>query len=181
MISIDDTCIENMIIADIIKEKGLEKETIFFADFIDGNANEYIKYLHNLGFQIGSHTVNHLKLTDISDDELETQLNDSKKMIEEITGKPCIWFAYPYGLFNNKIVEAVKKAGYKYARTCKREDDGEFKLGCFEMSGKNWSEAMERKYAIYQMHYYNLEQNNSFNQFNQFLTWYKDETNRNNK
>ena len=180
MISVDDYTPSNYVISDIVKKYGMEKNFIFFLDLKDG-AEEMAKRLSSEGFIIGSHTVNHKPLTEISEQETRYELKESKTVIERWTGKECEWFAYPYGLFNNKVVKAVKNAGYKYARTCKKEDDGKFKLGCFEMSGKNWDKATERKYPIYQMHYYNLEQNNSFNQFNQFLIWYKNETSRNTK
>jgi len=38
-------------------------------------------------------------------------------VLEEQLKKPIITFAYPYGLYNNKVANAVKEAGYIFARS----------------------------------------------------------------
>jgi len=172
MITIDDTVKGNLQIAKMIKNHDLESETIFFCDFPDNKSREIIKKLSDMGFEIGSHTMSHSKLYRAPIDLMEYELKTSKREIEDITGKKCRWFAYPYGQYTNLYVDAVKKAGYKFARTCNKRFINDYKRSCFELSGKNWEKAQTKKYPIYQIHYYNLERNNSFEQFNKFLEWY---------
>lgn len=48
------------------------------------------------------------------------ELKKSKEEVEKITNKECEAFAYPYGKFDDKIVQAVKTAQYKNATVVKR-------------------------------------------------------------
>jgi len=64
---------------------------------------------------IGSHTVTHTPLTNLSTEELEQELSDSKDNIEKYICKPVLHFAYPYGIYNKYIAECAKRSGYKAA------------------------------------------------------------------
>ena len=65
------------------------------------------------GMTIGGHSYSHSKLNKISDkDELEMEIKDSKNTIEQHTGIPVTYFAYPYGLYNKKVIQEVKDVGY---------------------------------------------------------------------
>lgn len=64
---------------------------------------------------IGSHAISHTSLTNLSTEELEQELNDSKANIEKYICKPVFHFAYPYGIYNLQIAESVKRSGYKTA------------------------------------------------------------------
>jgi len=59
-----------------------------------------------------SHSVNHLNLTALSDEQLKFQLIESKKVLEAQLGKAVNTFAYPYGASDQRVWNAVKKAGY---------------------------------------------------------------------
>jgi peptidoglycan/xylan/chitin deacetylase (PgdA/CDA1 family) len=86
--------------------------TLFvISDFI-GRSNRLSKSeLKNLAesgfFSIQSHTATHPDLTKMKNDEYE--LKKSKEKIEQITGKPVIALAYPYGNFNDRVVTETKK------------------------------------------------------------------------
>lgn len=73
------------------------------------------------GVEFGSHSVTHHYLTKKEKNEtqsvykkrVKTELKDSKKIIEEKTGKPVKYFAYPYGRFNEFVEKEAVSAGYK--------------------------------------------------------------------
>jgi peptidoglycan/xylan/chitin deacetylase (PgdA/CDA1 family) len=69
------------------------------------------------GMEIGSHTVNHVRLTQSDYAHLMHELTDSKTMLEDALGQPVTSFAYPYGASDLRCVEAVKQAGYSAACT----------------------------------------------------------------
>jgi peptidoglycan/xylan/chitin deacetylase (PgdA/CDA1 family) len=71
--------------------------------------------LHEAGMELGSHSLSHRDLRQLSDAELAAELSDSKQAVEAITGRPCRLFAYPYGLYDDRVVEAVGAAGYELA------------------------------------------------------------------
>ncbi|MHB1083818.1 MAG: polysaccharide deacetylase family protein [Thiobacillus sp.] len=69
------------------------------------------------GMEIGSHTVNHVRLTDVDDGQLMHELTDAKAMLEDVLGNAVNSFAYPYGAYDARCIEAVKQAGYLFAST----------------------------------------------------------------
>jgi peptidoglycan/xylan/chitin deacetylase (PgdA/CDA1 family) len=71
------------------------------------------------GINIESHTVNHKSMTDLTDDELRSELVDSKKKAESELGHAVNYVAYPTGTYNLHIAQMVKEAGYKAAFTIK--------------------------------------------------------------
>jgi peptidoglycan/xylan/chitin deacetylase (PgdA/CDA1 family) len=71
--------------------------------------------LHEAGMELGSHSLTHQDLRKLSDAELSAELGDSKAAVEAITGSPCRLFAYPYGLYDQRVLEAVRAAGYELA------------------------------------------------------------------
>ena len=86
--------------------------TLFIiSDFIGRSTRLSKTELKNLAesnfFSIQSHTATHPDLTKTADFKYE--LEQSKKTIENITGKPVIALAYPYGDFNDRVVAETKK------------------------------------------------------------------------
>ena len=67
--------------------------------------------------EIGSHTINHPNLMELSEHNQKKELSDSKVWIEQIIQKKCESFCPPYGLYNNQIKILTKEAGYKILRT----------------------------------------------------------------
>ena len=70
--------------------------------------------------EFGSHTVNHPKLTSLSNDTLRFELQESKRVLEYRLGKPVVALAYPYGgtgFFDRRIIDESGKAGYSCAFT----------------------------------------------------------------
>jgi peptidoglycan/xylan/chitin deacetylase (PgdA/CDA1 family) len=70
-------------------------------------------------FEIGGHTYNHTRLTQADENKMMYELTESKNVLESIVRKEVVSFCYPWGLYNKKVTEKVKKSGYKLARTAK--------------------------------------------------------------
>ncbi len=92
----------------------LEPERFAFLDWDQARA------LARSGVAIGSHTVHHLCLVGLSEDEMTREVEGSRRRIEEEIGAPCLAFAYPDGA-PETISEAgrrrVERAGYAAAFT----------------------------------------------------------------
>jgi peptidoglycan/xylan/chitin deacetylase (PgdA/CDA1 family) len=58
---------------------------------------EMIRNLHNEGFIIGNHTMDHARLIQLSDEQYSFQISQSKKIIEEKINDKCEHFAWTYG------------------------------------------------------------------------------------
>ena len=76
---------------------------------------EMIKKMQDYGIEFGAHTFNHPKINTLSNEEIEHQIVDVKKPLEEKIGKEIITFAYPYGILNDYAKKMAKKAGYTFA------------------------------------------------------------------
>jgi peptidoglycan/xylan/chitin deacetylase (PgdA/CDA1 family) len=67
------------------------------------------------GIEIGSHGLTHVDLTTAEDIALHGEVADSRKLLEELTDSPVTGFCYPYGTLDQRVVDAVRAAGYDYA------------------------------------------------------------------
>ena len=60
--------------------------------------------------EIGSHTINHYELTKLNKATVEFELSQAQKDINEVCGKKyCTTFAYPYGVYNDSVVQITRK------------------------------------------------------------------------
>jgi peptidoglycan/xylan/chitin deacetylase (PgdA/CDA1 family) len=67
------------------------------------------------GIEFGSHSVNHRLLHQLPINEVKFEVEESKRQIESLLGKPCRAFSYPAGFFTEEIQQLVKQAGYEVA------------------------------------------------------------------
>ena len=64
------------------------------------------------GNVFGSHGHNHLKMTEISIEESRFEFRKSKELFELNTGIEMSFFSFPYGLYNNNLLELSLTCGY---------------------------------------------------------------------
>jgi len=67
------------------------------------------------GQEIGSHGLSHRALTSLTLEEARREITDSKKMLEDLSGRPVRHFCYPYGDWNEAVRDMVQEAGYETA------------------------------------------------------------------
>jgi peptidoglycan/xylan/chitin deacetylase (PgdA/CDA1 family) len=70
------------------------------------------------GIAVGSHSISHRLLSQISDEAQSCEIKDSKRLIEEKLGLPVDTIAYPVGQktsFNSVTKRLAQEAGYKVA------------------------------------------------------------------
>lgn len=68
--------------------------------------SEYIRF--------GSHTVDHPRLTQLAAAAIEAQFIRSRHDLESLLGAPIDTLAFPYGDHDQIVVEAARKAGFRY-------------------------------------------------------------------
>ena len=183
IISIDDYHKDNIKLARMIKRYGFVKNTIFFIECGGWETQKQIKELSKMGFEIGSHTLNHTFLTEVPEEEALIEIEASKLTIESLTGRECEAFCYPRGRYNKRIIKMVKNAGYKWARTTKLDDRGQFERAGVHLSyprkeydGKDpFDVARESKLGHYWGHVSELLKFNKMKEFEDFLRWLKKE------
>ena len=78
---------------------------------------EELRELRDAGWEIGSHTCSHPRLTKLDDEELARELRASRESCEENMGEPCASIAYPYGAVDERVIRAAGEQGYRTAGT----------------------------------------------------------------
>ncbi len=73
--------------------------------------------LAEAGWEIGSHTRTHPRLTTLDDATLREELVRSREEVEQRLGRACPTLAYPYGDHDERVVAAAGAAGYTAAGT----------------------------------------------------------------
>ncbi len=105
----------------ILKKYGYTATFFVFTRAIDSSGFmtwDEVKTLDENGMTIGGHTRTHPYLADITDPvALRSEIIGGKGIIENRIGRPIYTFAYPYGHYNDQIIDIVKEAGYKTARS----------------------------------------------------------------
>jgi peptidoglycan/xylan/chitin deacetylase (PgdA/CDA1 family) len=87
---------------------------------------------------IGGHTASHPNLAKVGPERLEYEVRKGRKQLQEWTGEPVDWFAYPYGgksTHNAEVRRILNKAGFRGAVTTARgyiaDDPDPFELPRF--------------------------------------------------
>jgi len=64
------------------------------------------------GIEFGSHTMNHRLLHKIPLRDVEYEVVESKRYLEDLLRKPCKTFAYPAGYYSEEVEHVVEAAGH---------------------------------------------------------------------
>ena len=72
------------------------------------------------GHWIGAHTCTHPRLSRIPRAQAKEEIRASKKKLEDRFGQPIEHFAYPYGDYDEAVLDLVREAGFKTAVTMDR-------------------------------------------------------------
>lgn len=74
-----------------------------------------VRTLDSLGHEIGSHSITHPHFTLLDSKEVVRQFEESKAAIEQLLGKDCKAFAWPYGQ-STADLEVVASRYYRFSR-----------------------------------------------------------------
>lgn len=111
---------------------------------------EMVVEMANNGIEIGSHSVSHPNLTQLTPDALRQELVDSRQQIADCTGQTPLVIAYPAGdkqNFNDQVRAVSESSGYSIAASY--------------VSGVNPMDAIER-YSLSRLHIESYTSKNEF-------------------
>ena len=113
--------------------------------YLDDNQ---IKEISSSGLvSIGSHTLNHLSLKNLSDEEINNELKDSKKELESLINKEVKTICYPSGSYDSNVMYITSKY-YDYG-----------------LAIRNDTERMNNTFNKYAIKRYRMYRNTSFDSF----------------
>lgn len=116
----DDGSLSQFNIGAKILEQFNFKGTFFITTDLIGEQDwKRLEKMIIFGHEIGSHTISHPNLCNISLIEAQNEILGSKLIIESnLSNYKCSSFSYPYGLYNSNILKYVEEI-YDCARTVK--------------------------------------------------------------
>lgn len=112
------------IVFPMLKDAGLKAVFFIVTNFIGSPGYltwQQIKEMQKYGMDFGSHSLSHKSLTTLTDNEVLTELTLSRELIEQKTGARCIYFSFPFGSYNNKLLHMAQECGYE---SCFLSDHG---------------------------------------------------------
>lgn len=68
-----------------------------------------IREMRQAGIELGAHTLTHPDLTRLPGHEVESEIHDSKVVIEQALGTPVRSFAYPFGRYDDRSRQIVQR------------------------------------------------------------------------
>lgn len=71
-------------------------------------------------FEIGGHTLRHIRLPQLSDEVAAADIRDGRSWIEDVTGEEVSTFCYVGGCYEPRHAEMVREQGFRLARTVDR-------------------------------------------------------------
>lgn len=133
VITFDDGYVDNLAACEELQKRGMRASWFIVSGSV-GKAPQWpaagrpagrllnaaeLREMRENGMEIGSHTVNHVRLTETDPAQLAQELADSRGALEDMLGNAVNSFAYPYGAWDARCAEAVKQAGYTAACTAR--------------------------------------------------------------
>lgn len=133
VITIDDGYADNLAVAAPVLARHDFPATLFLVSQRLGAANDWdaeppiggrpvmtveqAEEMRRQGHELGAHTRTHCALPDVDDAEVRDQIEGSRRDLETSLSGEIDTFAYPYGRFDERAVDAVATAGFRGACT----------------------------------------------------------------
>jgi peptidoglycan/xylan/chitin deacetylase (PgdA/CDA1 family) len=89
------------------------------------------------GHEVAAHSLTHPFLEKLDEKKIYEQIYQDKCNLEDWYGEEVVGMAYPFGTYDDRVLEVLKRCGIKYARTIKttpeftpQSDLLQFKTSC---------------------------------------------------
>jgi peptidoglycan/xylan/chitin deacetylase (PgdA/CDA1 family) len=112
-------------------------------------SKDSIRNLSKLNVVFGSHGHSHCDLTACTPEKLRAELVESRKILEDITGRDVVRVSYPFGRCNQRVLEAAEEAGYRNGYTMRfpTVQDQHLALGRYAVYGFDTDYTVRQKLA----------------------------------
>jgi peptidoglycan/xylan/chitin deacetylase (PgdA/CDA1 family) len=76
-----------------------------------------IRRLADSGVSVLAHGMTHVPLTRIDRVKVRQEIRGSRERIEDLCGRPCLGFVFPFGDYDSDVIAEVQDAGFEFALT----------------------------------------------------------------
>lgn len=129
----DDAPIQDPKLMGIMDQYGLKGTfNINAGVFLPGNEklffermtlSEAKKLYINSGHEVAAHTLMHTSLDQLKSDEVVHEVMEDRKILEREFQTVVRGMAYPFGSYNDDVIDILRKCGICYARTAESTED----------------------------------------------------------
>jgi peptidoglycan/xylan/chitin deacetylase (PgdA/CDA1 family) len=113
---------------------------------------EEILDMQRRGVSFHSHSCGHLSLPTLNDEQLASELVESRTTLQRMLGRPVDYFAYPFGHLDERVVAATRSAGYRAAFSTQpgfnRNDVDRFRIRRIDVYGTDTPSMLMRKVRL---------------------------------
>ena len=114
----DDGDCADLKLAELLSSKGIRGTFYIPIKYREKSlAHAELRTLASEGFEIGAHGWSHKHLWHLQPEELVHEVRPCKHVLEDILGRQVEMFCYPCGRYDTNTVRALRRAGYRGART----------------------------------------------------------------
>lgn len=121
VITFDDGCETDLIsAAPMLRDFGFNGTFYVTVGFLEKRgylSRTQLRQLGDLGMEIGSHSMTHSYLTDLSQEQVTREIADSKHELEQIIGRSIQHFSCPGGRWDRRVAETARQSGYRSVTT----------------------------------------------------------------
>lgn len=130
--SFDDGTAQDMRLVDILNKYSLKATfnlmggkcnngcfRIAEGDYVTWDGSKELKNIYK-GHEIASHTYTHPHLPELTTEEIDFQIGEDVKALSLAFDTPIYGFVAPFGKFDERVTETVKKYGLKYCRSTEK-------------------------------------------------------------
>ena len=96
---------------DILDKYNVKTTFFLVGDWVE-KYPESVKEISKRGHDVGNHSNTHPHMTQMSVDDMNTQIQTCNEKIKALTGKCPTLFRAPYGDYNNTLIESANSLGY---------------------------------------------------------------------
>ena len=115
------------------------------------NAEEIVD-MQRRGVSCQSHSSSHPSLPSLDDDQLASELVQSRAALRQMLGRAVDYFAYPFGHLDERVVAATRSAGYRAAFSTQpgfnRRDVDRFRIRRIDVYGTDTPSMLMRKVRL---------------------------------
>ena len=129
-ITFDDGYRDTFDAARLLADLGFSAAWFLVSDRVGGQADwdkpgqgaallglDELRAMAEAGMEFGSHSATHPRLTDLDEASLARELERSRRHLGECLDRNVEAIAYPYGRFDDRVVAAAGRAGYRLGFT----------------------------------------------------------------
>ncbi|GBF12077.1 polysaccharide deacetylase family sporulation protein PdaB [Tepidibacillus infernus] len=100
-------------ILNILDQQGLKgKVTFFLSSPWSEKHQDIVKRIADSGYEIGSHGHKHVNYSELTDQEIESQILKAESILENLTGQKPTLIRTPNGDFDKRVLRIADRLGY---------------------------------------------------------------------